>query len=131
MYQKTFTAYFDDLHQAYFASYCPPNTPKPNPTFITNRHCYSKCTNCNANVLYIIFYLLINKKNSDLSSRAINATCKTYSTSDNETRTIPRVLIGRHLIFCLLTSPPCCNLPRKCTAVKYMKRKNAGFPIVT
>ena len=55
----------------------------------------------------------------------------TYSMSDNVTPPISRVLIGRHLIFCWLTSPMCCNLPRKCTPVKYKKRQKAGFPIVT
>ena len=34
------------------------------------------------------------------------------------------------LIFCWLTSPPCCNSPRKCTPVKYMKKQKAVFPIV-
>ena len=57
--------------------------------------------------------------------------CYAYRTSDNETPPISRVLIGRHLIFHSLTSPPCCNLPRKCTPVKYKKRQKAGFPIVT
>ena len=55
----------------------------------------------------------------------------TYSTSDNVTPPISRVLIGRYLIFCWLTSPPCCNSPRKCTPVKYKKRQKAGFSIVT
>ena len=32
------------------------------------------------------------------------------STSDNEKPPISWVLIGRHLVFCWLTSPPCCNL---------------------
>ena len=54
-----------------------------------------------------------------------------YSTSDNETSPISRVLIGLHLIFHSLTSPPCCNSPRKCTPVKYKKRQKARFPIVT
>ena len=35
------------------------------------------------------------------------------------------------MIFCSLTSPACCNSPRKCTPVKYKKRQKAGFPIVT
>ena len=118
----------------YFVSYCPPNThfPKPNSTFITNRTVITNFrTNCNANFLYLIFYLLIKKKNSHLPPRAINATCKTYSTSDNETPPISRVLIGRHVIFCWLTSTLGCNSPRKYTSVKYMKRQKAGFPIVT
>ena len=55
----------------------------------------------------------------------------TYSTSDNEIPPISRVLIGRHLIFDSLTSPPGCNSPRKCTPVKYKKRQKAGFPVVT
>ena len=55
----------------------------------------------------------------------------TYSTSDNETPPISLVLIGRYLILCWLTSPPCCNSPRKYTPVKYKKRQKAGFPIVT
>ena len=33
--------------------------------------------------------------------------------------------------FCLLTSPTCCNLPRKSTPAKYKGRQKAGFPIVT
>ena len=32
---------------------------------------------------------------------------------------------------CRLTSPPCRNLPQKCTPVKFKKRQKAGFPIVT
>ena len=55
----------------------------------------------------------------------------TYSMSENDAPPISRVLIGRHLIFHSLTSPPCCNLPRKCTPAKYKKRQKAGFPIVT
>ena len=47
----------------------------------------------------------------------------TYSMSDNVTPPISRVVIGRHLIFCWLTLPPCCNSPRKCTAAKYKKRQ--------
>ena len=43
---------------------------------------------------------------------------------------LSRVLTGRHLIFCWLTSPPCCNSPRKCTPVKYKKRqKRLGFQL--
>ena len=56
---------------------------------------------------------------------------ETYSTSDNETPPISRALIGRHLIFCWLTSPPCCNSPQNCTSIKYMQWQKAGFPIVT
>ena len=55
----------------------------------------------------------------------------TYSASDNLTSQISRVLIGRHLNICSLTSPTCCNLPRKCTPVKYKARKKAEFPILT
>ena len=54
----------------------------------------------------------------------------TYSSSWNLTPPISRVLIG-HLIFCSLTSPTCCNSPRKCTPIKYKVRQKAGFPIVT
>ena len=88
-------------------------------------------TICYAIFLYLTFYLLMSRKNSHLSSRAISATCKTYSTSENETPPISWVLIGRHLIFYWLTSPTCCNSPRKCTPSKYMKRQKAGLPIVT
>ena len=55
----------------------------------------------------------------------------TYSASDNLTPPISRVLIGRHLNFCSLTSPTCCNSARKCTPVKYKARQKPGFPIVT
>ena len=55
----------------------------------------------------------------------------TYSSSDNLAPSISRVLIGRHLIFCSLTSPTCRNSPRKCTPVNYKVRQKAGFPIVT
>ena len=48
----------------------------------------------------------------------------TYSTPDSETPPISRVLIGRHLSFCWVTSPLCCNSPRKW-------KQKAGFPIVT
>ena len=54
-----------------------------------------------------------------------------YSASDNLTPPISRVLIGRHLNFCSLTSPTCCNSARKCTPVKYKARQKPGFPIVT
>ena len=36
-----------------------------------------------------------------------------YRTSDSVTPSISRVLISRHLIFCSLTSPTCCNSPRE------------------
>ena len=55
----------------------------------------------------------------------------TYSSSYNLAPPISRVLIGQHLIFCSLMSPTCCNLPRKCTPVKYKAKQKAGFPIVT
>ena len=55
----------------------------------------------------------------------------TYSTSDNEAPLISRVLIGRHLIFHSLTSPPCCSSPRKCTPVKYKTKQKARFLVVT
>ena len=55
----------------------------------------------------------------------------TCSASDNLTPPISRVLIGRHLHFCSLTSPTYCNSSRKCTPVKYKARQKAGFPIVT
>ena len=42
-----------------------------------------------------------------------------YSTPDNETPPISRVMIRRHLIFCLLTSPPCCKSHQKCTPHKH------------
>ena len=45
-----------------------------------------------------------------------------YSLSYNLTSPISGVLIGQHLIFYSLTSPTCCNSPRKCTPVKYKKR---------
>ena len=38
-----------------------------------------------------------------------------YSRSYNLTSPISRVLIVQHLMFCSLTSPTCCNSPRKCT----------------
>ena len=44
---------------------------------------------------------------------------------------ISLVLIGRHLTFSSLTSPTCCNSPRKCTAVKYKARKKAEIQIVS
>ena len=55
----------------------------------------------------------------------------TYSLSYNLTPPISPVLIGQHLIFCSLTSPTCCNLPRKYTPVKYKKKQKARFPIIT
>ena len=55
----------------------------------------------------------------------------TYSSSYNLTPPISRVLIGRHLFFCSLMSPACCNSPWKCTPVKYKARQKAEFPIVT
>ena len=48
----------------------------------------------------------------------------TYSSSYNLTPAISQVLIGRRLIFCSPTWPPCCNSPRKCTPVKYKVRQN-------
>ena len=54
-----------------------------------------------------------------------------YSSSYHLTPPFSRVLIAPHLIFCSLTSPTCCNSPRKCTPVKYKKRRKTGFPIVT
>ena len=61
----------------------------------------------------------------------MGAGSKTYSTSDNGTPPLSRVLIGQHLIFCWLMSPSSCNLPWKYMPVKYNKRQKAGFPIVT
>ena len=53
----------------------------------------------------------------------------TYSTSDNVTPPITRVLIARHLIFDSLTSPTCCNSPRKCTPYNIRKGKKLGFQL--
>ena len=55
----------------------------------------------------------------------------TYSPSYNLAPPISRVLIGQHLMFFSLTSPMCCNSPRKCSPVKYKNRQKAGFPIAT
>ena len=54
-----------------------------------------------------------------------------YSLSYNLIPPISQVLSGRHLIFCSLTLPTCCNSSRKCTPVKYKAGQKAGFPIVT
>ena len=72
------------------------------------------------------FQSMIISSKKDLSQSVL-----TYSTSDNVIPPISRVLIGRHLIFCWLTSPTCCNLSRKCTPVKYKVRQKTGFQIVT
>ena len=64
-------------------------------------------------------------------SRVLLGICNfPYSTSENEAPPISRVLIGRHLIFCWLTSLPYSNSPPKCTPVKYKRRQKAGFSIV-
>ena len=52
-----------------------------------------------------------------------------YSSSYNLTPPISRVLIGPHLIFCPLTSPTWCNLPGKCTPVKYKARQKLRFQL--
>ena len=54
-----------------------------------------------------------------------------YSPSYNLTPPISQAVISQHLIFWSLTSPTYCNWPQKCTPVKYKKRQNTGFPIVT
>ena len=41
------------------------------------------------------------------------------------------VLIGRHLIFCSLTSPTCRNSPQKCRPVKDNARQKDELPTVT
>ena len=56
---------------------------------------------------------------------------ETYSSSCNLTQPISRVLIGRHVIFCLPTWSKCCSSPRKCTPVKYNARQKSGFQILT
>ena len=60
-----------------------------------------------------------------------------YSLSCNLTLPISRVLIVPHLIFYsldFLTSTTCCNLPGKCTSVKYKARQKTGvssvFPLL-
>ena len=47
--------------------------------------------------------------------------------SYNLTQPISWVLIRQHLIFCSLTSPACCNLPRKCTRQVEKRRQKAEF----
>ena len=54
-----------------------------------------------------------------------------YSPSYNLTPPVSGVLTSQQLIFCLMTSPTCCNSPRKCTPVKSKNKQKAGFPIVT
>ena len=54
-----------------------------------------------------------------------------YSSSCNLTPPISPVLMGQHLIFCLLIWATYWKSPRKCTPVKYKARQKAGFPIVT
>ena len=74
----------------------------------------------------------INKKVTKLSFLYVaRKVLHAYSSSYNLTPPISQVLIGRYLIFYSLTSPMCCNSPRKCTPLKYKARQNAGFPIVT
>ena len=76
--------------------------------------------------------IIAMSKNVITSGKAKLSNCQyTYSSSYNLTPPTSRVLIGQHLIFCSLTSPTCCNSPRKCTPVKYKARQKAGFRIVT
>ena len=56
---------------------------------------------------------------------------ETYSSSCNLTQPISRILIGRHVIFCLPTWPKCCSSPRKCTPVKHNARQKSRFQILT
>ena len=69
-------------------------------------------------------YIFVNIKNAFFFNW-------TYSLSYNLTPPNSRVLIGKHLIFCSLTSQTCCNSPGKCISVKCKKRQKTGFPIVT
>ena len=54
----------------------------------------------------------------------------THSSCNNLISVISRVLIAPYLNFCSLTSPTCCNLPRKCTPVKWNVRQKAGYQVV-
>ena len=56
---------------------------------------------------------------------------ETYSSSCNLTQPISRILIDRHVIFCLPTWPKCCSSPRKCTPVKHNARQKSRFQILT
>ena len=77
-----------------------------------------------ANAQSIYYSRMYNK--SDRKSNSFSPTC----TSDNETPTFSRILVGWHLIFHSRTSPPYYNSTRKCTPLKYKKRQKARFPIV-
>ena len=74
-------------------------------------------------------------------SRSYGDPCYThygaYSLSCNLTLPISQALIVPHLIFYsldFLTSTTCCNLPGKCTSVKYKARQKTGvssvFPLL-
>ena len=74
----------------------------------------------------------LSSTRASLSSKTFSVCsmiCLTYSSSDNLAPPISWVLIGRHMIFCSLTSRTCCNLPQKCTPVKYKARQKAGFQL--
>ena len=53
----------------------------------------------------------------------------TYSSSDNLAPPISQVMIGRHLTFCSMTSPTCCNSSLKCTPAKCKARQKVGFQL--
>ena len=53
------------------------------------------------------------------------------SLCNNLISVISRVLIGPYLNFCSLTSPTCCNSPRKCISVKRKMRQIAGYQFFT
>ena len=53
------------------------------------------------------------------------------SSCKNLITVISTVLIGQYLNFCSLTSPACCNSPRKCMPVKWKMRQKTGCRFVT
>ena len=71
------------------------------------------------------FFTLSSPSDATMKRRCWLGTLLPHSSSYNLTPLLSRVLIGRHLTVCSMTSPTCCNSPRKCTPLKHKGRVNS------
>ena len=71
------------------------------------------------------FFTLSSPSDAAMKRRCWLGTLLPHSSSYNLTLLLSRVLIGRYLTFCSLTSSTCCNSPPNCAPLKRKRGENS------
>ena len=101
---------------------------KPNPCWCTSKFSKHTSTETELSDFQIMILTFMRKGFKKFSIETRNL-IKTYSSSDNLTPPISRILICLYLIFSLLTSPTYCNSPRKVRQLNIRRDKKLGFQV--